>query len=433
MRRFTKTKTLLSVTAIGAVLVTGQATASADSSAVRPHNDIVCPAELRCDSVPAARASVDGDSGNYGNYDIAKRPKTARIDTVVVHNTEASAEDTLAGFQNPAFMASSHYLVDTDGKVTQTVHPSDVAWGAGNWWVNTHAINIEHVGFAKDGGYTQAQYEASAKLVRFLGGKYDIPLDRQHIVGHDEVPTLLQTEVAGAHWDPGPFWNWHRYSQLVGMKQIYDDKGEVQPGDVVEIDPDFDNNTPQFQDCDLEGVCTAMTPKPSSAVQLHVQPSEDSALVKDDLVVATGNAVNNWTSVAADGQRFVIAKTQGNWVGIFYGGKTAWLKRYDVTPVRDRRTNTVTAKKVVPVYGAALPESSAYPQQIPVRKFEKLYEIPAGQSFVAGKTITSDYYYSKTVDQSLPFEGTVVEGKDRYIPISFNHRMGYVKASDIGR
>jgi N-acetyl-anhydromuramyl-L-alanine amidase AmpD len=428
MRR--TTKALVSLTAVASVLVTGQATAFADQQKPRPHDDIVCPAELRCDSVPAARASVDGTPGNYGNYDIAKRPKTARIDSIVVHNTEASKQDTLAGFQNPAFMASSHYVVDEEGKVTQTVHPSDVAWGAGNWWVNTHAINIEHVGFAKDGGYTEAQYKASAALTRFLADKYDIQLDRQHIIGHDEVSTLLQSEVAGTHWDPGPFWNWHRYSELVGITQVYDDRGEVRPGDIVEVDPDFANNTPQFQDCDLEGNCELIAPKPSSAVQLHTAPSESAPLVKDDLVVATPNAVNNWTTVAADGQRFVVAKTNGRWVAVHYAGDLAWLKRYDVTPVRAAGDSTITTTEEVSVYGAALPEASAYPDQIPVRKFEKLYDIPAGQSYVAADAIKSDYYYSKTVDQSQPLEGTVVVGNDRFIPITFNHRLGYVKVSD---
>jgi len=56
--------------------------------------------------------------------------------------------------------------------------------------------------------YTEAMYEASAKLQRHLCDAYVIPRDRNHIIGHNEVPGT-------DHSDPGPTWNWTYYMSLV--------------------------------------------------------------------------------------------------------------------------------------------------------------------------------------------------------------------------
>jgi Bacterial SH3 domain len=51
-------------------------------------------------------------------------------------------------------------------------------------------------------------YRASAAPTRNLCNKYGIPKDRSHIIGHVEVP-------GATHTDPGPYWNWTYYMQLV--------------------------------------------------------------------------------------------------------------------------------------------------------------------------------------------------------------------------
>jgi uncharacterized protein YgiM (DUF1202 family) len=51
-------------------------------------------------------------------------------------------------------------------------------------------------------------YRASAALTRNLTTKYAIPRDRSHIIGHVEVP-------GATHTDPGQYWNWTYYMQLV--------------------------------------------------------------------------------------------------------------------------------------------------------------------------------------------------------------------------
>lgn len=38
-----------------------------------------------------------------------------------------------------------------------------------------------------DGSYTKAPYEGTAELVKYLADRFRMPLDRQHINGHDNV------------------------------------------------------------------------------------------------------------------------------------------------------------------------------------------------------------------------------------------------------
>ena len=85
-------------------------------------------------------------------------------------------------------MSWQYTLRASDGHIAQHVKAKDVAWHAGNWYVNAKSIGLEHEGYAARGTwYTEAMYRSSAKLVRYLADRYDIPLDRQHILGHDVV------------------------------------------------------------------------------------------------------------------------------------------------------------------------------------------------------------------------------------------------------
>ena len=113
--------------------------------------------------------------------------------------------------------SSWHYsLRSVDGHIAQHVKTKDVGWHAGNWYVNAKSIGLEHEGFAAQGTwYTEAMYRTSAKLVRHLALRLGIPLDRQHIIGHDNVPGTTAATVAGMHWDPGPYWDWSHYFDLL--------------------------------------------------------------------------------------------------------------------------------------------------------------------------------------------------------------------------
>jgi hypothetical protein len=100
----------------------------------------------------------------------------------------------------------------------QLVPVKDVAWHAGNAWWNLHSIGIEHEGWAGRGRYTVAEYRASAQLAAYLAHRWGIPIDRQHIIGHAEVPNPSRPGHFGGisgHTDPGRYWNWRGYMWLV--------------------------------------------------------------------------------------------------------------------------------------------------------------------------------------------------------------------------
>jgi N-acetyl-anhydromuramyl-L-alanine amidase AmpD len=128
--------------------------------------------------------------------------------------------------QDPTYVSWQYTLRSTDGHIAQHVKAKDVAWHAGNWYVNAKSIGLEHEGFlaAPDAWYTEAMYRSSARLVTYLAKKYGIPLDRQHILGHDTVPGPTSANIPGMHTDPGPYWDWQHYFALLG-KPLHADPG----------------------------------------------------------------------------------------------------------------------------------------------------------------------------------------------------------------
>jgi hypothetical protein len=143
-----------------------------------------------------------------------------KITTIVIHVTDGgSLTGNVSWLIDDKSEASAHYVVSRDGSIVQLVPLHDIAWHSGNSKVNAHSIGIEHVGETYDpNGFPAAQYQASARLVAWLARRYDIPIDRAHIIGHSQVPDPNHPgEFGGAdhHTDPGPHWKWGYYLRLV--------------------------------------------------------------------------------------------------------------------------------------------------------------------------------------------------------------------------
>src|ERR1700759_474790 len=143
----------------------------------RTRAGVECPPGLGCQFLPAAYAENSSPS-DYGNYDLADRPTDGlAIRYVVVHDTEEGYDSTLAEFQDSQAYASAHYVIrSADGLVTQMVPTKDVAWHAGNWYVNTHAVGIENEGFALDGAkwFTPKLYHSLARLTRYQAQRFGV-------------------------------------------------------------------------------------------------------------------------------------------------------------------------------------------------------------------------------------------------------------------
>ena len=162
-----------------------------------------------CEYGGAEYPSARWVAASSANYSAGRGGRSVRY--IVIHDTEGSYSGAISWFQNPSASVSAHYVIrSSDGQITQMVAEGHTAWHAGNFDYNQQAIGIEHEGFARDPSrwYTEAMYQASAELVRHLCTKYGIPMDREHIIAHSEVPRAT-------HTDPGPGWNWDHYMDLV--------------------------------------------------------------------------------------------------------------------------------------------------------------------------------------------------------------------------
>ncbi|WP_282791630.1 N-acetylmuramoyl-L-alanine amidase [Streptomyces sp. CC224B] len=146
------------------------------------------------------------------NYTASNRPSSYPVTHVVVHVTQETYADTLAIFKNPAKKVSAHYVVrSADGHIAQCVSERNVAWHAGNWTYNTRSIGIEHEGWVDEPEYfTDEMYRQSALLTAAICDRYGIPKNRQHIIGHVEVP-------GADHTDPGRYWDWSRYIRMINL------------------------------------------------------------------------------------------------------------------------------------------------------------------------------------------------------------------------
>ncbi|MFF9093699.1 N-acetylmuramoyl-L-alanine amidase [Streptomyces sp. NPDC014802] len=148
-------------------------------------------------------------AASTANYRRADRPDDYPIDRVVVHVTQGGYGSAVKVFQDPGHKAAAHYIVRKDGRVTQMIRELDVAFHAGNREYNERSVGIEHEGFVdRPQDFTDAMYAASARLTAGICRRYGIPVDREHIIGHVEVPGT-------DHTDPGPHWDWERYLGLV--------------------------------------------------------------------------------------------------------------------------------------------------------------------------------------------------------------------------
>ncbi|MFF3455146.1 N-acetylmuramoyl-L-alanine amidase [Streptomyces sp. NPDC002730] len=391
-----------------------------------------CPRTVACEWIPAPYEEF-GD-GDYGNHDLADRPASQSVKYIVIHDTEGSWDTTLKLVQDPTYVSWQYTLRSSDGHVAQHVPLKDVAWHAGNWYVNAKSVGLEHEGFlvSPDAWYTEAMYRSSARLVRYLSKRYDIPLDRRHILGHDNVPGTTAATIRGMHTDPGPYWDWSHYFQLLGNPF----RRTAGPASgVVTIRPDYLSNQPVYTGCVKAG--QACVPHGSGAVRLHIAPAEDAPLVKDIGLRPDGQDstidVNDTGARASTGQQYAVAGRQGDWTAIWYLGQQAWFHNPRKQPTAVGARGWVLTPKEgvaeIPVYGRAYPEPTAYPTDVPVQPISPLpYKLLTGQRYVVGDRTLGEYLYATTFDTA---GHRVVRGTEAYYEIQFGHRVAFVKASDV--
>jgi hypothetical protein len=399
-----------------------------------------CPSDLDCRFVQAAT----------GHFAPADRPDDGlRIRYIVIHDTETPYDQAIRYFTEPGPGVAANYAIRSwDGQVTQFVRNRDVAYHAGNFWFNMHSIGIEHEGFLAQGRrwYTEAMYRSSARLVRWLADRYGIPLDRAHILSHEEVPGQTPTTVPGMHFDPGPFWDWQHYFDLL-RAPLTGSRGRLPHGripylplpgpPVVVIAPRFDENFQPLTDCTPTG-CPALPRQGSNIVYLHTEPAPDAPLIGDPDLHPDGSPgttdLSDWSARALTGDPYAVAARTPGWTGIWFAGRLAWfadpggcvgapVHRVVVTPRPDRGP--------IAVYGAAYPELGAYPPGVETTPIVPLREtIGVGQFYVGLEVVPGDDY-AKTGAPGTPPARVHAVGDRRLVEISFNHRRAFVDAADV--
>lgn len=147
-----------------------------------------------------------------GNYSVSSRPGTAAIDYVIIHKVQGTAASAASWFQNCSSNVSAHYTFNnTTGYCYQSVLEKDIAWHVSGF--NTNSIGIEHGGYITSNDTATACYDASSLETKSCITYYGVGYDRQHIIGHSEVPGCSTGNGGGqtCHTDPGQYWNWTYY------------------------------------------------------------------------------------------------------------------------------------------------------------------------------------------------------------------------------
>ena len=423
------------------VTLTAQPGATLDTEAVEDSRlllpgvqELECPTTIECAVVEAQYRKTGPAPTQYVNYDLADREKDLSIDYLVVHNTECTYDvctKLITGEAEPNRFVSWHYTIrSNDGHVDQHVANRNVAAHAGNWYLNMHSIGVEHEGKAGQPGqwYTEALYRSSSELVKYLADKYDYELDRAHVVGHEEFGS------ANYKWDPGPYWDWEHYMELLGAPIRPDRRSQSK---VVTVKPGFADNQRALDGCYGAGqTCPAFG---TNYVDVRTAPSDTAPLVE-----GSTDLVSDRNARAVAGHKFYVADRQGDWLQVWWDGLEGWIKSpKDDAVVVPSQGEVVEAAgdAAVTVYARAYPEAEAYvgtpvtyqgQPTLLAPDNKTTVKLQPGQQYVIGdKTVPADYYFAKSFDNSIEGDKTVITGDQVYYQVWVGHRFGYVKAEDV--
>jgi hypothetical protein len=117
------------------------------------------------------------------NYEVGRRGNS--IKKIVIHWMVTTLAGADAQFKKVNGGTSAHYGIEND-VIYQWVEDKDTAYHAGKFSVNLESIGIEHSADPNRPA-TDQTYKTSGELVRIICLKYNIPIDRTHIIKHSQV------------------------------------------------------------------------------------------------------------------------------------------------------------------------------------------------------------------------------------------------------
>jgi N-acetyl-anhydromuramyl-L-alanine amidase AmpD len=133
------------------------------------------------------------------NFERGRQGESPRV--IVLHTTDGSWDGTLEWFADPESGVSSHYVVGLDGRLARLVDDEDTARHAGRILrpsaaiasgvesLNPISVGIEFCDDARPAEVRRpaAQYLTGARLLAAVAMRWEIPLDREHVIGHNEI------------------------------------------------------------------------------------------------------------------------------------------------------------------------------------------------------------------------------------------------------
>ena len=136
------------------------------------------------------------------------------IKIIVIHYTGMQSErESIIRLCNTKSKASSHFLINQNGKVYRLVQDNEIAWHAGkSCWgkynnLNKSSIGIELANKGHRFGYTnfrKKQLSSLIKICKSLIKKYKIK--KRNVVGHSDVAPLRKI-------DPGEKFPWQQLAK----------------------------------------------------------------------------------------------------------------------------------------------------------------------------------------------------------------------------
>ncbi|MDO8673033.1 MAG: peptidoglycan recognition family protein [Dehalococcoidia bacterium] len=142
--------------------------------------------------------------------------RSQTIDLIIIHSTRGGAaigveaQATVNWFCNPRAEASTHLLITQKGQFVHFVADGDTAWGAGE--LNPHSLQVELEQPDNAIPFSEIQIIRLVEAVQWWGSQHDIPLDGEHVKGHDQTSQGIRQGKS----DPGWMFDWPSFWTLLG-------------------------------------------------------------------------------------------------------------------------------------------------------------------------------------------------------------------------
>ena len=161
-------------------------------------------------------------------------PSWLSKDLIVIHWIAGSAKGAINWFSNPISKVSAHYVIDSDGNITQMVSEQDIAWHAGlssykdyPTKYNGHewgSLNVCSIGIELEGPpscvkgmkkWSKKMIRACAKLCREIGERHP----GIKLTDHSRIAPFRKIDVIAGTGRVEDIFPWKEFVELTGLKE----------------------------------------------------------------------------------------------------------------------------------------------------------------------------------------------------------------------